>query len=597
MDQSPQAPPAQMRPPRSGKTVDRMRKELEEKFRKECTFQPRISSVSRPTSAIAAGSESRQQRMERLAHSRDEEFRRREQDKAEREQEELAECTFQPQVNQRPQTAAATGRSSGLEDRLLHEADNKAALRERAKRLQEDLEMAQNGGFRPQINDPSQYLDLSTYRPIHERVGALQRAREEKLRMARMQAAEAARKRQQQQDEQRTREAAYTFAPQVNPFSEKLVRESQLFSGPNRDFLERQAYFEQQRRKKQAAEMLRHARHQPFRPDVRTATQVLEKAGHPTLREDSEARVARLALEEKTAIDQRRQMLEKQYYAQYQFKPSLNKLSRQLGRAHSIEELVSNSHNKKVKEEAARAADMTFRQQHPFTPQLDTETSKLVVSSPTAQHKRLPMEDMGALMAQLQNCTFAPEITHRTPKQPTGPILVRGLGRHLELQDAARRRQAEQREREAKIFLENPGGGAPGLDLAVPAGGPAPSPQGGQLRPRSPARTVPKPFRLSTNPKASQTKAKIQEELEQQRMAECTFHPRTNDASLSHHQLIDRLLSDDQQQPQEGDLVDLPPEEDPGQPEEGEGDYDPGEQQQPAEGDGDQGSMEPEEQV
>ena len=43
--------------------------------------------------------------------------------------------------------------------------------------------------------------------------------------------------------------------------------------------------------------------------------------------------------------------------------------------------------------------------------------------------------------------------------------------------------------------------------------------------------TVPEPFKLH-DASTSERLEKLQNEVEQQRMSECTFHPKTNEASL-----------------------------------------------------------------
>lgn len=53
-------------------------------------------------------------------------------------------------------------------------------------------------------------------------------------------------------------------------------------------------------------------------------------------------------------------------------------------------------------------------------------------------------------------CTFMPKTNHRILRAH-GPVLVRGLGRHLELKDIAQQRMEEQREREAQAFGVRPG--------------------------------------------------------------------------------------------------------------------------------------------
>ena len=63
---------------------------------------------------------------------------------------------------------------------------------------------------------------------------------------------------------------------------------------------------------------------------------------------------------------------------------------------------------------------------------------------------------------QLKDCTFRPQITPATAPPPKGrarrksaPVIVRGLGRHLQLREAARRKKEEQREREEAAFNVN----------------------------------------------------------------------------------------------------------------------------------------------
>ena len=56
---------------------------------------------------------------------------------------------------------------------------------------------------------------------------------------------------------------------------------------------------------------------------------------------------------------------------------------------------------------------------------------------------------------ELKECTFTPAIKRTVPKQPPGPIVVRGLGRHLELKELAQRQAEDKAERERKAFLTN----------------------------------------------------------------------------------------------------------------------------------------------
>ena len=77
---------------------------------------------------------------------------------------------------------------------------------------------------------------------------------------------------------------------------------------------------------------------------------------------------------------------------------------------------------------------------------------------------------------ELKECTFQPEtnpyvasrrslqqhsnmrINRGVLKPHNGPVLIRGVGRFMELRELAKRQEAERKEREAKVFMMNPKG-------------------------------------------------------------------------------------------------------------------------------------------
>lgn len=56
----------------------------------------------------------------------------------------------------------------------------------------------------------------------------------------------------------------------------------------------------------------------------------------------------------------------------------------------------------------------------------------------------------------MQRCTFVPQ-TNPAILRAQGPVLVRGLSRHLELKDIAVQRERERQERETQAFGVRPG--------------------------------------------------------------------------------------------------------------------------------------------
>ncbi|KAE9335083.1 hypothetical protein PF008_g13662 [Phytophthora fragariae] len=121
-------------------------------------------------------------------------------------------------------------------------------------------------------------------------------------------------------------------------------------------------------------------------------------------------------------------------------------------------------------------------------------------------------------LKELEECTFRPNIqkprrrgtsAKGSPSPPRDsdaedkPVIVRGLGRFLELRELARQQQAEQKQREQKVFSPNT-----------------------SYEPRS--YTVPKPFKLSESNKDSiRRRLKVREEMRAKEREECTFKPRT----------------------------------------------------------------------
>lgn len=55
-------------------------------------------------------------------------------------------------------------------------------------------------------------------------------------------------------------------------------------------------------------------------------------------------------------------------------------------------------------------------------------------------------------MQELEECTFKPDV-HPVPPKEKEPVVIKGLGRHLELQDLAKQMRKDQEEWERKVFF------------------------------------------------------------------------------------------------------------------------------------------------
>ncbi len=154
------APDRRYRPSRQ-----ELERQAREKLDRECTFKPN-SSRQRTRKATASTSMSRQERIDNLAKSKLNLWRKREQQRIENAEKEAQQCTFEPKVTttkkggppgERSDSAharEARGASGSVTDRLYHEADGRLANRQRLKREKEAAELTRLQ-FAPTLNSTS----------------------------------------------------------------------------------------------------------------------------------------------------------------------------------------------------------------------------------------------------------------------------------------------------------------------------------------------------------------------------------------------------------------------------------------------------------
>ncbi|KAL0486844.1 hypothetical protein AKO1_014787 [Acrasis kona] len=108
---------------------------------------------------------------------------------------------------------------------------------------------------------------------------------------------------------------------------------------------------------------------------------------------------------------------------------------------------------------------------------------------------------------EMKSCTFTPHV-NQLPTEEEGPIVIRGLGKHLERTEKAKKIEQERKEREEQVFR------------------PKVRDQDTHLK-----YTIPEPFNLHSNNDAQYKEMKqrdLQDKWEMINMAECTFKPKTN---------------------------------------------------------------------
>jgi hypothetical protein len=147
------APDRRYRPSRQ-----ELERQAREKLDRECTFKPN-SSRQRTRKEPALAGMTRQERIDNLAKSKLNLWRKREQQRIENAEKEAQRCTFEPKVTTTKKGSAADKRDGGGDDesvteRLYHEADGRLANRQRLKREKEAAELTRLQ-FAPTLNSAS----------------------------------------------------------------------------------------------------------------------------------------------------------------------------------------------------------------------------------------------------------------------------------------------------------------------------------------------------------------------------------------------------------------------------------------------------------
>ncbi|KAF1793396.1 hypothetical protein GQ600_7966 [Phytophthora cactorum] len=453
-------------------------------------------------------------RIDFLAQPRNQTFAEREKQRLVLEMEQLRECTFHPNVLKPPRSISKArnkdqGRPGTTEfqwltlsprQKIFRRADDSNEVfkdgsqnviqrlhldgtarydsREQAREALEAQKL-QECTFKPKINSTSKSMfSMVDYKPIHHRVSDLQRAKAEYIERIR-----------EQLDEEEC--GPLSFTPMINP---KNIGN--------------------------ADGVLKH-----LRPD-RCTESCQQKLYRLTYNDQREAELKKQRLREE-------QVALRQYFANKRFR---SRVALEMEEANEAEctfqpTLVASKHRNgnattsKLYSREPRSRMKLEWQSENLLHLIEAERQK---KSDEIEAKRNAQE-----LKELEECTFKPNLHKSTargkasakgspspPRNTTAeeqPVIVRGLGRFLELRDRARQQQAEQKQREQKVFAPNT-----------------------SYEPRS--YTVPKPFKLSETSKQSiRRRLKVREEMRAKERQECTFRPRT--ISSQNRRVLQNLLN------------------------------------------------------
>ena len=451
--------------------------------------------------------------------------------KAAAEKAQLAEFKFKPTINATSTALAADQR------RPVHErtAEVQQAKEERIHRLRmEGILSNQDLTFKPKINEVSERIAIMKLRqqglPVSDAPGSTSGESKEGPDAASTKRLTLATSEYEKRREARSKAAAeaemraFSFKPRLNKNSEKIVEHKVGEDGGG--FMARQAQVaETQKRHRDALiAQLKLEDECKFKPDIGNAEEFLALTRPDLVTESATSRINRMSVEESEKRRAAQADAEKEYYNQFNYQPEINQLSKRRGRAHTVEEHYKDEEGYRARLRAKLQAEEEFKRQHPFKPTLiaadpapktatgdkeDAEADEAAIaegkmplrlaiaSDPDRVSARINAHMKGKAARseaakrlldyeKLKECTFQPE-TDRSARSLAklkeqvaadgGVVVVRGLGRYLELKELTRKLDEDKEQREREAFSK------PGFSW----------PEGMTKPP-----TVPQPFHLSS---------------------------------------------------------------------------------------------------
>jgi len=307
------------------------------------------------------------------------------------------------------------------------------------------------------------------------------------------------------------------FRPSISETSRQIA--SKAVKG---SFLERQIARESQRKENYMRDLAKRqpSRQCTFKPEIGNADAVLMCLRPERINETAKERTNRLSVQDREAIAKERKRLEREVYSEYTFKPRIDKHSRAIAPTKSdvTNIKVQSKRAAKKRRDAIKQASEEFRERCPFKPTLmtrrgrrndddhledDAERMRKIEIRRAQREQKLAQERKEKMDKELSDCTFRPNVNRveKKKKKTKGPIVVRGLGRFMELKNLAKQKENEQKQREREVF---------GLKNEL-----------------SRTHTVPKPFSFQSRKRRTEEKLRREQELREREMKECTFRPRT----------------------------------------------------------------------
>jgi hypothetical protein len=452
-------------------------------YKKQCTFKPSLNK----SEILTANKNSR---MERLLEPKTTMLQKRERQRQLMEEKLFQQnCSFKPQLYN--SFSARRASNEPITERLHHEADQRASIRERKLREKEE-EQLKECTFKPNLNNHASKIEQ---RPIHDRFLELQKAHNQKMQSLRAEAEYQNQKLFKPKVDQRSnaimegkkstegelsvtermirdtasrlakaskqaREDYYTERTNVNTYRNPLECDQNI------NFINRQEQFSSMRKQKIEQHAIKLSNNCTFKPAINFTSEILVDSDPQRSMESQMEKYERLSYKDAKKRELSQKAIKKQMMESCPFKPSINTVSKTLGRQITVQEMANDEQRKINIHAISEQVRNEQLKECIFNPIFVADNTKYNAESHYANPSNVLLEAKKAFELkkqkalqlerdqeyyQMLECSFKPK-TNEAIMLPPKPAKVQGLERKAELMGMKARHDKELKEKENKLY-------------------------------------------------------------------------------------------------------------------------------------------------
>lgn len=257
----------------------------------------------------------------------------------------------------------------------------------------------------------------------------------------------------------------YPFKPQLSTFSGNSMMNKTMFKDDGKDFFERQQEFLHRQHEKREKYRNEEGKEFSFKPQINSTSGIIIEADPSRANETAEERYNRLYHKDVQKAEETRYQIEQELYGHYNYQPQINPLSRLMAADRPAAHMLDSTQNKSTLAHMIhQELDEKKRKEYTFKPKINNNYPEVKSAYANKEELKAKLEEKARERRlkgdqerkvreyqELKDCTFKPAIKE-LPRSHQEVVVVRGLARHMELQEMKIKKTQDQLEREAKVF-------------------------------------------------------------------------------------------------------------------------------------------------